>query len=94
VAEALKEHQEVKALIAVLRTLDPGDAQLQAKFAELREGIEEHVGMEEDDLMPDAAAALGDVLDRLCRQLEERKEQLMAAKCYHSWGPPHGSALA
>jgi hemerythrin-like domain-containing protein len=77
-AEALEEHQEVKALIAALRPLDPGDTQFHAKFAELREGVEAHVCMEEDELMPDAAAALGDVLDRLGRQLEDRKEQLMA----------------
>jgi hemerythrin-like domain-containing protein len=80
VAEALEEHQEVKTLIAKLRTLDPGDAQFQSLFAELREGVEEHVGMEEDELMPDAQAALGGELERLGGQLAERKEQLMAGK--------------
>jgi hemerythrin-like domain-containing protein len=80
VAEALEEHQEVKTLIATLRALEPSNAQFQAKFAELREGVEEHVGMEEDELMPDAEAALGGELERLGRQLEERKEQLMAGK--------------
>lgn len=80
VSEALEEHQEVKTLIAALRGMNPSDAQFQAKFTELREGVEEHVGMEEDELMPDAAAALGGELERLGRQLEERKEQLMAAK--------------
>jgi hypothetical protein len=34
----------------------------------------------EEELIPDAAAALGDFLDRLGRQLQERKEQLMAGK--------------
>jgi Hemerythrin HHE cation binding domain len=80
VAEALEEHQEVKALIAALRAMDPGDVEFQAKFAELREGVEEHVGMEEDELMPDAVAALGSELEPLGRQLEGRKEQLMAGK--------------
>jgi hemerythrin-like domain-containing protein len=80
VAEALEEHQEVKTLIAMLRGLDPGDAQFQTLFAELREGVEEHVGMEEDELMPDAEAALGGELERLGGQLAERKEQLMAGK--------------
>jgi hemerythrin superfamily protein len=83
VAEALEEHREVKTLIATLRALDPGDAQFQTKFAELREGVEEHVGMEEDELMPDAVAALGGELERLGQQLEERKEQLMAGKSDH-----------
>jgi Hemerythrin HHE cation binding domain len=80
VAEALEEHQEVKTLIATLRGLEPGDAQFQAAFTELREGVEEHVGMEEDELMPAVAAALGGELERLGRQLEERKGQLMAGK--------------
>ena len=78
VAEAVDEHQEVKSLIAVLRTMSPGDGEFQAKFAELREGVEEHVGMEEDELMPDAMAALGGELEPLGRQLEKRKEQRRA----------------
>lgn len=80
VAEALEEHQEVKTLIAQLRALDPGDAQFQTKFAELRESVEEHVGMEEDELIPNAMDALGDKLEPLGRRLQERKEQLMAGK--------------
>jgi len=80
VAEALEEHQEVKTLIATLRKLKPDDVQFQTMFTELRESVEEHVGMEEDELMPDAEAALGGELERLGRQLEERKEQLMAGK--------------
>jgi hemerythrin-like domain-containing protein len=80
VAEAVDEHQEVKSLIAVLRTMSPEDGEFQATFAELREGVEEHVGMEEDELMPDAMAALGGELEPLGRQLEQRKEQLMAGK--------------
>jgi hypothetical protein len=78
VVDALEEHREVKSLIATLRTLDPRDAQFQSTFAELREGVEGHVGMEEDELMPDAEAVLGDELERLGRQMEERKQQLMA----------------
>jgi hypothetical protein len=80
VAEAREEHREVKTLIATLRALDPGDEQFQTKFAELRESVEEHVGMEEDELMPEAAAAIGGELERLGRRMEERKEQLMAGR--------------
>jgi hemerythrin superfamily protein len=80
IAEALEEHQEVKTLIATLRGLEPGAAQFQAAFAELREGVEEHVGMEEDELMPAVAAALGSKLEQLGQQLEERKGQLTAGK--------------
>ena len=80
VAEALEEHQEVKTLIATLRGLEPGDAQFQAAFMELREGVEEHVGMEEDELMPAVAAALGSELEQLGQQLEARKGQLMTGQ--------------
>jgi hemerythrin-like domain-containing protein len=80
VAEALEEHREVKTLIATLRALDPDDERFQTKFAELREHVEEHVGMEEDELMPDAEAALGSELERVGQKLEERREQLMAGK--------------
>jgi hemerythrin-like domain-containing protein len=80
VTEAIEEHGEVKALIATLRALNPGNTQFQGTFAELREGVEAHVGMEEDELMPDAEAVLGDELERLGRQMEERKQQLMAGK--------------
>jgi hypothetical protein len=78
--QALEEHQEVKTLITTLRGLEPGEAPFQAAFAELRERVEEHVGMEEDELMPTVAAALGRELERLGRQLEARKQQLMAGK--------------
>ena len=80
VAEALADHRDAKALIATLRGLEPGEAPFQAAFAELREGVEEHVGVEEDELMPAVAAALGGELERLGQQLEARKEQLMAGK--------------
>jgi hemerythrin superfamily protein len=80
IAQAQEEHQAVKTLIAALRALDPGEAQFQVTFAELREGVEEHVGMEEDELMPAVAAALGRKLERLGQQLEARRGQLMAGK--------------
>jgi hemerythrin-like domain-containing protein len=75
VTEALEEHRAVKTLIATLRILDP---RFQPTFAKLREGVEAHVAMEEDELMPDAEAVLGDELEWLGREMEERQEQLMA----------------
>jgi hypothetical protein len=80
VAEALEEHQEVKTLITALHALDPNDEQFQIKFTELRDCVEEHVSMEEDEVMSDTMASLGDKIAQLGRQLEEPKEQLMAGK--------------
>ena len=79
-AEATEEPREVKTLITEPCALDPGHAQFQAKFVELREGAEEHGGMDKDELMPDATAALGAKLEQLGRQLEERKKQLVTGK--------------
>jgi hypothetical protein len=76
----MEEHQDVKALIVELRGMKAGDMEFQAKFAELHEGLEEHVGMEEGELMADAMAALDSELEPLGQQLEKRKEQLMAGK--------------
>jgi hemerythrin-like domain-containing protein len=64
---------------AELRALDPGDPQYREKFEELRESVEEHIGEEEDKLLPEALEVLGDELDRLSAQMQERKEQLMAS---------------
>lgn len=80
ISQAMEDHQDVKTLIATLRDLEPGDAQFEAQFAELREDVEEHVGMEEDELMPVVAATLGHELEQLGQKLKARKEQLMASK--------------
>ncbi|HXH08775.1 MAG TPA: hemerythrin domain-containing protein [Alphaproteobacteria bacterium] len=79
VADSLEAHHTVDTLIAELRGLDPADSQYQEKFDELRESVEEHIGEEEDELLPEALEALGDEIDRLSTQMQKRKEQLMAS---------------
>src|SRR5690606_33019018 len=74
VADALDAHHTVDALIGELRGLDPADAQYQEIFEELQESVEEHIGEEEDELLPEALEVLGDELDILTTRMQERKE--------------------
>jgi hemerythrin superfamily protein len=80
VDDSLEDHQTVRTLITELRALKPNDEPYATKFEELRESVEEHVGEEEDDMFPEAEEALGNELDRLSTQAQQRKEQLMASK--------------
>jgi hemerythrin superfamily protein len=80
VDDSLEDHQTVKALITELRALNPNDEQFATKLEELRENVEEHVGEEEDEMFPEAQEALGNELDRLSTQAQDRKEKLMASE--------------
>jgi hemerythrin-like domain-containing protein len=44
------------------------------------ENVEHHIEEEEGELLPEAEEVLGERLDRLSRQMQERKEQLMASQ--------------
>jgi hemerythrin-like domain-containing protein len=80
VAESIEEHHVVATLIEELKALDPKDERYDAKFTVLMENIEHHIEEEEGELFPDAEEVLGDALDDLGPQMQERKEQLMASK--------------
>lgn len=79
VDEAVEEHHVVKVLISELKTLAPDDERFAAKFTVLMENVEHHIEEEEDELFPEAEAALGDQLAELGTQMQQRKEQLLAA---------------
>ena len=78
VSEAVEEHHVVKVLIAELRKLEASDERFDAKFTVLRENVEHHVEEEEGEMFPSAEESLGDELDRLGQQMEQRKSQLLA----------------
>jgi hemerythrin superfamily protein len=80
VDDSLEDHHAVRTLITELRALNPNDEQFATKFEELRESVEEHVGEEEDEMLPEAEEALGNELDRLGTRAQDRKEQLTASK--------------
>jgi hemerythrin-like domain-containing protein len=79
VAEAIEEHHVVTTLMEELKGLDPKDERYDAKFTVLRENVEHHIEEEEGEMFPEAEEVLGDRLERLSQQMQERKQQLMAS---------------
>jgi hemerythrin-like domain-containing protein len=77
-AEAVEEHHVVTTLIDELKGLDPTDERYDAKFNVLMEQVEHHIEEEEGEMFPEAEEVLGDRLERLGTQLQERKQQLTA----------------
>jgi hemerythrin superfamily protein len=78
VAEAIEEHHVVTTLMEELQGLDPKDERYDAKFKVLMENVEHHIE-EEGEMFPEAEEVLGERLERLGTQMQERKQQLMAS---------------
>ena len=79
VAEAGEEHKQIKTLLAELDGMDADDEQFDAKMTVLKEDVEHHVEEEQDEMFPEVRKALGnDRLEELGRQLEARKQSLVA----------------
>jgi hemerythrin superfamily protein len=79
VAEAIEEHHVVTTLMDELKGLDLKDERYDAKFTVLMENVEHHIEEEEGEMFPEAEEVLGDRLERLSQQMQERKQQLTAA---------------
>jgi hemerythrin-like domain-containing protein len=79
VAEAMEEHHVVTTLMEELKGLDPKDERYDAKFKVLMDNVEHHIEEEEGEMFPEAEEVLGDRLERLGTQMQERKQQLTAA---------------
>jgi len=79
VAEAVEEHHVVKTLMDELQGLDPKDERYDAKFKVLMENVEHHIEEEEGEMFPEAEEVLGERLERLGTQMQERKQQLTAS---------------
>jgi hemerythrin superfamily protein len=79
VAEAVEEHHVVTTLMDELKGLDPADERYDAKFKVLMENVEHHIEEEEGEMFPEAEEVLGERLERLGTQMQERKQQLTAS---------------
>ncbi|HEU4620913.1 MAG TPA: hemerythrin domain-containing protein [Burkholderiaceae bacterium] len=79
------EHDEMKRLIAQLRTMPPDDPAFDDTFMELIRDVLHHVADEETVLLPEAERVLGDRLGELGVQMTKRRLQLIA---------PHTGELA
>ena len=75
--EADVEHVEVKALIAQLETMEPGDDHYDAKVTVLGEDIDHHVKEEEGEMFPKARKADIDGV-ALGKRMASRKTELKA----------------
>jgi hemerythrin-like domain-containing protein len=79
VAEAIEEHHVVATLMEELKGLDPKDERYDAKFKVLMENVEHHIEEEEGEMFPEAEEMLGEKLESLGTQMQERKQELMAS---------------
>jgi iron-sulfur cluster repair protein YtfE (RIC family) len=59
VDEAVKEHDEAKALLAELARREPGSFDADAKVATLRQAVDHHVREEEGEIFPEMAKSFG-----------------------------------
>jgi hypothetical protein len=69
----------VTTLMDELKGLDPKDERYDAKFTVLMENVEHHIEEEEEEMFPEAEEVLGERLERLGTQMQERKQQLTAS---------------
>jgi iron-sulfur cluster repair protein YtfE (RIC family) len=74
------EHEEIRRLIALLRSLDPNDLQFDQTLMELMRQVMHHVADEETILLPSAEAILGGRLGELGARMTKRRFELTAPR--------------
>jgi len=80
VAKSIPEHDEMKRLVARLRTMEPADTDYDATVMELMRDVIHHVADEETILLPDAERSLADRLEELGAAMTKRRFELAAPK--------------
>jgi hemerythrin superfamily protein len=80
VAKSVPEHDQMRRVIARLRSMEPTDADYDATVMELMRDVMHHVADEETILLPDAERALGDRLEELGAAMTKRRFELVAPK--------------
>ena len=78
VAEAVEAHHVVTTLMEEVKGLDPTDERYDATFTVLMEHVAHPIEEEEGELFPEADAVVGERLERLGAQRQERQPQLTA----------------
>jgi hypothetical protein len=76
VGEAREEHNQVRTLIGRVQGRDPASPEFLRGIEDLKKAVLHHVAEEEGALFADAARLGEPELDRLGRDLAERKETL------------------
>jgi hemerythrin superfamily protein len=77
VEKSVPEHDEMRAMIASLRSTEPSSPQYDRTFMQLMRAVMHHVADEETTLLPEAERVLGDRLGELGAEMTKRRMQLM-----------------
>ena len=77
VEEAIKEHNEMKRLISQLQTGGLVDTDYDGTVHQLMRGVQHHVREEENEMLPRAEQQLGNTIEQLGIQMQQRKQQLL-----------------
>ena len=80
VGKSVPEHDEMRRLVARLRSMAPTDAAYDATVMELMRDVMHHVADEETILLPDAERSLADRLEELGAAMTKRRLELAAPK--------------
>jgi len=80
VGKSVPEHDEMRRLVARLRSMAPTDAAYDATVMELMRDVMHHVADEETILLPDAERSLADRLEELGVAMTKRRLELAAPK--------------
>lgn len=78
--QLIPEHEEMRRLIASLRSMAPTSEQYDATFMELMRAVMHHVADEETILLTHAESVMGDALMTLGRQMALRRMRLKAPR--------------
>jgi hypothetical protein len=74
------EHEEMRRLMTMLRSLEPADAQYDQTLMELMRQVIHHVADEETILLPSAESLLGPRLGELGARMTRRRLELTAPR--------------
>ena len=78
--KSIPEHNEMRRLIAQLRSADPSEPSFDRALMELMRDVLRHVADEETMLLPDAERVIGDRLGEIGARMTRRRIELMAPK--------------
>jgi hypothetical protein len=76
VERSVPEHDEMRRLMAALRSMDPASAQFDTAFMDLMRIVIHHIADEETKLLPDAERVLGPRVSELGAEMSKRRRQL------------------
>jgi hemerythrin superfamily protein len=80
VGKSVPEHDEMRRLVAELRSMEPTDTDYDQTVMELMRDVLHHVADEETILLPDAERSLADRLEELEAAMTKRRLELVAPK--------------